>query len=51
MWLDYDHLSYFLVGRELIFFMLAGIVLCFEFRIRIMLVTDGCLVVAEQCLH
>ena len=36
---------------ELIFFLVAGIVLCFGFSLRRTLITQDVLVTAEQCLH
>ena len=40
-----------LAGVELVFFTLAIMGLCFEFVLKTVLVTQGCLVPAEQCSH
>ena len=40
-----------LAGIELIFFTVASMGLCFGFVLETGLIIQGCLVIAEQCLH
>lgn len=40
-----------LAGKELIFFTLASMELCFGFVLKIELVTQGFFIIAEQSLH
>jgi len=40
-----------LTGAELIFFIVAGIVMCFGYVMKTVLITHQCLAIAEQCLH